>query len=165
MVFQYASLCNLKRQFIHEAFLPAKASCLMKKFILDLRLFKYKVISTALFPKTIVAKSIHNTVNCSVWKKTKKWKFKRRQIDVSSERWDGKTEITTCSACCWVIACVNSEASLLTMLLGICSKRQHHFKSLQAFVRVFSKLWLNVVVNCYKWMNSFCTKASLIVLR
>lgn len=40
----------------------------MKKFILDFRLFRYKVIRTALLPNTIVVKSIHNTVNCSVCK-------------------------------------------------------------------------------------------------
>lgn len=46
--------------------LPANASCLMKKFILDLRLFRYKVIKTAEFPSTMVKSRIHNTVNCSV---------------------------------------------------------------------------------------------------
>lgn len=40
----------------------------MKKFILDLRLLRYNVIKTALLPSTIVAKRIHNTVNCSVCK-------------------------------------------------------------------------------------------------
>lgn len=62
---------------ISDACLPAKASCLMKKFILDLRLFKYKVISTALFPKTIVAKSIHNTVNCSVCKENEEMEIQK----------------------------------------------------------------------------------------
>lgn len=55
--------------------LPAIASCLMKKFILDFRLFRYKVTSTALFPNTITAKSIHKTVNCSVCKRRKEIKM------------------------------------------------------------------------------------------
>lgn len=55
-----------------QAKLPAMASCLIKKFILDFRLFRYKVTRTALFPNTITAKRIHKTVNCSVCGREKK---------------------------------------------------------------------------------------------
>lgn len=43
------------------------ARCLMKKFILDLRLLVEKsVIKTAEFPSTMTVNKIHKTVNCSV---------------------------------------------------------------------------------------------------
>lgn len=45
----------------------AMANCLMKKFIRDFLLFRYKVMRTAELPNTIVAKRIHRTVNCSVY--------------------------------------------------------------------------------------------------
>ena len=53
---------NVKSFFL----LPAIASCLMKKFIRDFRLFRNNVTKTAVFPSTITANRIHNTVNCSV---------------------------------------------------------------------------------------------------
>jgi hypothetical protein len=43
----------------------------MKKCILDFRLLQTNVIKTAEFPSTIVAKRIHNTVNCSVCRRNK----------------------------------------------------------------------------------------------
>lgn len=48
--------------------LPAKANCLMKKFIRDfLFLLQNNVNNTDEFPSTIIVNKIHNTVNCSVW--------------------------------------------------------------------------------------------------
>lgn len=47
--------------------LPAMAKCFMKKFIRDFRLLLIsRVTRTAVFPRTMTANSIHNTVNCSV---------------------------------------------------------------------------------------------------
>lgn len=56
---------------IYRKISPAMAKCLMKKFIRDFRLLLIsKVTRTAVFPRTMTANSIHNTVNCSVceWK-------------------------------------------------------------------------------------------------
>lgn len=61
------------RKFTFNLFSPAMAKCLMKKFIRDFRLLLIsKVTRTAVLPRTMTAKSIHNTVNCSVCK----WKTK-----------------------------------------------------------------------------------------
>lgn len=60
---------NTNRKFTFDPFSPAMAKCLMKKFIRDFRLlFISKVTRTAVLPRTMTAKSIHNTVNCSVCK-------------------------------------------------------------------------------------------------
>jgi hypothetical protein len=51
-----------------EMYLPAMASCLMKKFILDFRLLlTRRATKTAEFPRTIIVNRTQSTDNCSAW--------------------------------------------------------------------------------------------------